>query len=267
MWALRSLVSMLGDRPPDGAPAMCVHAQVAELALPKPLVLWCSAGNPGAAEMVQELVASLAGGDKAANIRVVDSQPDARALEANGESAAMLLYLNKDTWQEGGEVLERDVRAAMNARVYQAATKHKSRRSLLGKTPPTPGQTAPDHPEASLKIVMVHENDANKGGCEFGTFFATTPSALIDEGIFNDIAIALHTSPHRSVSLGLVAQALGAVKKSSLDRASRRFSSWLSVTPVAKGVKKAPNAAESTQAKVPAASSSTELIALSSTTV
>ena len=232
-----------------------MYAQVAELALPKPLVLWCSAGNPGAAEMVQELAASLAGGDKAANIRVVDSQPDARALEANGESAMMLLYLNKDTWGEGCEALERDVRAARNA---QAATKRKSQRNLLGNTPPTPGQAAPPHSEERpLKIVMVHENDAHKGGCEFGTFFATTPSALIEEGIFSDIAIALHTPPHRSVSLGLVAQALGATKKSSVDEVSRRLSRRFSRRLMAKVVKKAPNATVSTQAEAEAPSSMT----------
>ena len=59
----------------------------------------------------------------------------------------MLLYLNKDTWVEQGEVLERDVRAAR-------------------------------------KVVVVHENDEKKGGCEFGDFFGTTPQELIDDGIY-----------------------------------------------------------------------------------
>ena len=59
---------------------------------------------------------------------------------------------------------------------------------------------------------MVHENDPSKSGCEFGTFFATTPQGLIDEGIYKEIAIALHTPPHRAVSLAVLAQALGATK-------------------------------------------------------
>ena len=79
--------------------------------------------------------------------------PDVQALRENGESAVMLLYLNKDTWVEQGEVLERDVRAA---------------RQL----------------QAGLKVVMVHENDKEKGGCEFGDFFGTTPQELIDDGIY-----------------------------------------------------------------------------------
>ena len=52
-----------------------------------------------------------------------------------------------------------------------------------------------------IRIVLVHENDRSKGGCEFGTLFATTPQELIEEGIYKEIAIALHTPPHRAVSL------------------------------------------------------------------
>ena len=126
---------------------------VSKLTLPELLVLWCSAGNPGAAEVATELVTSMASDDDA--IRVVNSMPDVQALTNNGESAVvcMLLYLNTDTWVKQGEVLERDVRAA---------------RQL----------------QADLKVVMVHENDQEKGGCEFGDFFGTTPQELIDDGIY-----------------------------------------------------------------------------------
>ena len=74
----------------------------------------------------------------------------------------------------------------------------------------------------------MHEADPAKGGCEFGTFFGTTPQGLIDKGIYKDIAIALHTPPHRAVSLALVAQALGATKDAVRLAARRgRFSSSL----------------------------------------
>ena len=72
-----------------------------------------------------------------------------------------------------------------------------------------------------IRIVMVHENDPSKNGCEFGTFFATTPQGLIDEGIYKEIAIALHTPPHRAISLALVAQALGATKDAARLAARR----------------------------------------------
>ena len=40
----------------------------------------------------------------------------------------------------------------------------------------------------------------------------------------SDIAIALHTPPHRAVSLALVAQAIGAKQQDALTDAARRFS-------------------------------------------
>ena len=42
--------------------------------------------------------------------------------------------------------------------------------------------------------------------------------------VVSDIAIALHTPPHRSISLGLVAQAVGAKKQSALTKTSRQLS-------------------------------------------
>ena len=140
-----------GDAPEDLVLIQHGEVNASKLTLPQPLVLWCSAGNPGAAEVAEELVTSMA--NNGAAIRVVDMMPDVQALRENGESAVMLLYLNKDTWVEQGEVLERDMRAA---------------RQL----------------EAGLKVVMVHENDKEKGGCEFGDFFGTTPQELIDDGIY-----------------------------------------------------------------------------------
>ena len=50
----------------------------------------------------------------------------------------------------------------------------------------------------------------------------TTPQGLIDEGIFKEIATALHKPPHRAVSLALLAQALGATKASMLAKAKQR---------------------------------------------
>ena len=140
-----------GDAPEDLVLIQHGEVNVSKLALPQPLVLWCSAGNPGAAEVAEELVTSMA--NNGAAMRVVDTMPDVQALKENEESAVMLLYLNKDTWVEQGEVLERDVRAARKV-------------------------------QAGLKVVMVHENDKEKGGCEFGDFFGTTPQELIDDGIY-----------------------------------------------------------------------------------
>ena len=62
----------------------------------------------------------------------------------------LLLYLNRDTWVgDRGVELEKIVRAAWAQRV---------------------------------EVLMVHENDPGRKGCEFGEFFTTTPQSLIDEG-------------------------------------------------------------------------------------
>ena len=140
-----------GDAPEDLVLIQDGELNASKLTLPQPLVLWCSAGNPGAAEVAKELMISMA--SNGAAIRSVNTMPDVKALKERGESAAMLLYLNKDTWVEHSEVLERDVRAA---------------RKL----------------QAGLKVVLVHENDREKGWCEFGDFFDTTPQELIDDGIY-----------------------------------------------------------------------------------
>ena len=140
---------------------------VSEATLPRPLVLWCSAGNSGAVGIAKELMASMA--NNSATIRVVESQPDVmQALKANDESVAMLLYLNKDTWVEQGEVLERDLRTARDM-------------------------------HAGLKIILVHENDKTKGGCEFATLFVATPQEMVNDGIYR--YTGLRIEPRRVCSI------------------------------------------------------------------
>ena len=54
--------------------------------------------------------------------------------------------------------------------------------------------------EKSLPIVLVHELDLSRDGCAFDHFFKTTPQELINDGLYNMIAIACHQPPHRDVS-------------------------------------------------------------------
>ena len=63
-------------------------------------------------------------------------------------------------------------------------------------------------------IVLLHENDMEDGGCEFGRFFSTTPQDLIAGGLYKALALAYYPGPFRRVSLTLVAKKLGAVSKS-----------------------------------------------------
>ena len=180
------------------------EVNVSELVLSQPMVLWCSAGNLGAVGVGKELVIALG---KRAKIRVVDAKPDVQALDASGESVVMLLYLNKDTWVgPQGEVLEQDVWAARGSDLDERGRKHHG-----------------------IPIVIVHENDLEKGGCkraalrsflpstpakneavrhphphphqhatgDFAFFFETTPSSLLSDGIYRS-ACLLAPPPYRN---------------------------------------------------------------------
>ena len=100
---------------------------------------------------------------------------------AEVEATHMVLYLNEQTFvSEAGEILAHELR---EARV------------------------------AGLPIEMLHECDPARGGCEFATFFSTTPEDLIVDGLYTKIATALQPGPHREVSFAQVARSLGAVGK------------------------------------------------------
>ena len=66
---------------------------------------------------------------------------------------------------------------------------------------------------AGFPVAMIHENDLEKQGCEFSTFFSTTPQDLIDAGLYKALAVAFVSGDtHRKVSYALFSKVLGAVK-------------------------------------------------------
>ena len=71
-----------------------------------------------------------------------------------------------------------------------------------------------------VEVVMAHECDVQRGGCNFVQFFETTPQKLISDGLFDKIAIACHAEPYRQMSMSLIAKALGA--KSGRRKKARR---------------------------------------------
>lgn len=96
----------------------------------------------------------------------------------NKKSTHVFLYLNDQTFVgEAGDRLAHEIRIAMGANV---------------------------------PIVLVHENDPTRGGCEFAYFFQTTPEDLIRDGLYKKLAVAFFAEPLREVSLALLAKALGA---------------------------------------------------------
>ena len=95
-----------------------------------------------------------------------------------------VLYLARETFQrEAGERLADEVRAMVRA----------------------------DEP-----ILMLHEKDVAKGGCEFSHFFSTTPQDLIADRLYKDLALAYYPGHFRRVSLTLIAKKLGAVSQHGL---------------------------------------------------
>jgi hypothetical protein len=65
--------------------------------------------------------------------------------------------------------------------------------------------------DANMKIVIIHERDPARGGCEFRDVFLTTPQDLIDDGLYRQLAVPFEGgAAHREVSRALLAEALDA---------------------------------------------------------
>ena len=77
--------------------------------------------------------------------------------------------------------------------------------------------------QAGTPLVLVHENDPALGGCEFAKVMEHTPSDLIQSGLYNSIAIALHPEPHRSVSHVLFLRAFGVKTDSRFSALTQRL--------------------------------------------
>lgn len=186
---------------PDSAPsemdefvrARCAAAATPELelCLPKdlsfdllgyksrPPFLYASPYNPRSRAVAEELLACFKPSEKPSMITSLPESNPSHPL-AIQRDIYFLLCLNSETW------LGSDGRALAD----QVAP------LLLHQT--------------RVRLVLLHENDPRRGGCPFARFFQTTPTALIDSGIYKDIAVAMHAAPYRSVSCVLAAQAIGA---------------------------------------------------------
>jgi len=102
----------------------------------------------------------------------------------------MLLYLNKETFLHSvGDKLAHEVRVAMSNNIH---------------------------------IVMVWENDPDRGGCQFSAFMQSTPEDLIRDGLYKKLAISCLAPPLRTVSHALIAKGLGASTATGIIRTSVR---------------------------------------------
>ena len=85
---------------------------------------------------------------------------------------AILLYLNKELFQDKDAIVHEFVRGALNN---------------------------------DMEVVLLQEMDATKGHCEFEQLISQTPKDLIVSGIFAGIAISLYSlEEYRNTSLHLI---------------------------------------------------------------
>ena len=150
-----------------------------------PVIVYASPENPGARALVAELKQRYQG------LRITEEMPDDISCEEL-KATHFLLYLNADTF-----VGDSGMQLADQVRKVRAA---------------------------KMPIVMVHENDQQRGGCAFERICRVTASDLINDGLYTALAIAAYPGDnHRAISLALIAKALGAVipERLSLFHASK----------------------------------------------
>jgi hypothetical protein len=133
--------------------------------------VYCSPSNVGAAALLSELAAAMS-----IEIEVTEDVNELPVCEC------MLVYLTGHTWTSGSRStqLQQEVQYAMR----------------LG-----------------VRLQLAHEmvgfgGQEARSGCEFQSFFSTTPQELLRGGIYNMIAVALKGGAWREVSMVLLAKAL-----------------------------------------------------------
>ena len=152
------------------------------------VLVYASPNNPGALRAAEQLCVGMGRAARATGSEGATPQPRraTQMLPQPGQATHMLLYLNEHTF-----VGDAGARLADELRAVRAME-----REAMVET----------------RVVMVHENDAQRGGCEFGRLFETTPGDLIQDGLYKALALALYPGAFWPVSVALVAKALGAVE-------------------------------------------------------
>jgi hypothetical protein len=163
-------------------------------------VVFISADNPGAYELAEELWQLYSEtGLQLTNVL----NPDAGSEAAPQETSSSHEHADAASYEANHEAISMVQEASMI--VQEAAVewlKKASEATGIGSSPPRPthfilylnadtfvgesGARLAAQVRAArglgLNMVTVHENDPQKGGCEFPRFFQTTPEDLIDAG-------------------------------------------------------------------------------------
>lgn len=157
-------------------------------------IVYVSDYNPGAKELAFELVSRFG---KSNNWFRYRHQLSTRSLQSvrsirgsigdcsssqfsDSTSVHAILYLNEETFKGDQTMLAKDME-------QMAAS--------------------------GVGIVLVHENDEERGGCPFDVFLRSACAATFHDLFHKRVAIPFHAMPHRNVSFVLLAQAFGATKR------------------------------------------------------
>ena len=141
------------------------EVRLQQLRLPRPVRLCCSSANPGAARVAEELCDRLGRENVAVTIEGAADSPApgshlGRRRSSQGavlssflqpqKNTFLLLYLNSTTWSK----VDPDRREALAGHVARAR-------------------------DGGVSLLMVHEADLTRDGCEFGMFFQSVSATPI----------------------------------------------------------------------------------------
>ena len=139
-------------------------------------ILYCGT-NTNAHIVAQKLVVVSTG-----DVSVRDTTCSDAPLQEDGKQVAILVYLNKDTFKDTDCLLCQSIVRSMD-----------------------------NH----IPVTLVHENDANKGGCSFGEVMKQTPKQLMAKPyrIYSeDIAVNLYSiEEYQKISIHQLLSKMGAI--------------------------------------------------------
>ena len=195
------------------------------LRLPAPLTLYVSSANRGARRAAEALSQRVGMED----ITITDVRPDSLA------GVTMLLYLNKNTWEKADDGSESPLAAQVaKARsegiplviVHEADEDHdgcefglffQTTCARLGRESPSLAALAVPCMRSAVAVPLCARlrNAVSLRSCSY-----RRPQALIDDGIYKQLAVTWFPPPHREISISVTATILGAKETSTSQRTS-----------------------------------------------
>jgi len=200
-------------------------SSLSELDFKKSVVLYVSPSNPGALAIGQELQEQY---DK--NFRLTDQLRTGGSGDFGSALSKQIKELKKALSRKEAVSLKKALSLKIAFRRSRSSETLGFTHALLYLTSKTfegdDGDELASEMHQILKagvpLLLIHEVDLHRDGCEFAKFFQTTPASLIKAGIYGKMAIAFHRDKqYRAVSYVLTAKALGATPTKSTTKSTK----------------------------------------------